>query len=115
MADPSGNLEFILESGGQKGHDEKTRQRIRKHVMRGHERPGNRTARVLQWELEVPESSGQEIVSDGLVESSTALVSARGDQGIGIADRLGAGRMDPFVRYPIEMSERSRRIVDDCE
>lgn len=27
-------------------------------------------------------------------------------------DRLYHGRMDPFVRYPVELSDRTRELVD---
>jgi hypothetical protein len=31
---------------------------------------------------------------------------------IGVLDRLGAGRFDPFARFPIELNHRARELVD---
>ncbi|RDW74202.1 hypothetical protein BP5796_07644 [Coleophoma crateriformis] len=135
---PFFDLDFITQTGNAP-NDEATQTRIRKHVMRdvGRLTRKDGSIRSLQWELIVPEILEHEPQS-GLYEPadptpavgfSTASPISRDnalgrlfpshvnnsqrEQRVSIVDRLGAGRLDPFIKYPIEMTNQTYQLVDD--
>ena len=47
-----------------------------------------------------------------VAERTLLSFQARAQRRLAITDRLGAGRFDPFVKFPIELNHRARELVD---
>ncbi|RDW67554.1 hypothetical protein BP6252_08950 [Coleophoma cylindrospora] len=135
---PFFDLDFVTQTGNAP-NDRATQTRIRRHVMRDVSRLTRKdgSTRSLQWELAVPEilehepqsglyepadptpnigfSTGSPIGRDNALGRlfPSHVNNSRGEQHISIVDRLGAGRMDPFIKYPIEMTNQTYQLVDD--
>jgi hypothetical protein len=108
----STDLEFITFTDLNQTTHPETKRRVRSHVMR-------RVQRNLRSEQQKEEG---EIVLDLSLLSQANTSPSRDPSNSMLASAvvprpydLGAGRSDPFVRYPIDMNVRTYELFDHCK
>ncbi len=109
----SPDLEFITFTDFDQTKRPETKKRVRSHVMKRVQqnlRRGNRRQRegeiVLDFSLPSQANFGPSQYSGNSMLAS-AVVQHPYD--------LGAGRSDPFVKYPIDMDMRTHELFDHCK
>jgi hypothetical protein len=117
------------------------RQKVTQQAGKYRSKPGlRRPLKPLQYALEVPDSFSGDVASIDVVPYSQVLSFQPNTSTVASSptiarimpetnqdlnrppvslspplDRLGAGRFDPFIKFPITLNRRTRELVDTCE
>jgi hypothetical protein len=103
-------FQFLNFSNFNETKAKETKSRVRSHVMHSvHQKKSRRESRPrcsidLDTSLLAPNSHATQPYTDPVLPN---LASAS-------PERMGAGRNDPFQRYPIEMNHRTLELYDHC-
>jgi hypothetical protein len=112
-------LVFITQTGSGKPRDVQTQ--IRKHVMKDigkSRRKQGRRGKFPTWEISIDSPESMDSGDSRSLAPGTTEADSNGEYSLDADvlaltfDRLWTGRMDPFVRYPIEMNQRTLRLID---
>ena len=109
----STDLEFITFTDFSQTTHPETKKKVRSHVMhqvqrnlRSEKRKGKKREAVLDLSLLSQANTGP---SQDLGGSALALAV------VPRPNDLGAGRSDPFAKYPIDMDLRTHELFDHCK
>src|SRR5438105_2880365 len=108
----STDLQFLTFTDMNQTTDQKTKKKVRSHVMhRVHRkaRSEKRNERKGQIVLDISSLSHADAGS-----SRNLTNSMLGPPIVPHPCGLGAGRSDPFARYPIDMDARTHELFDHC-
>ena len=97
------NFKFLTFTDIQQTTDARTKRKVRSHVM-------HRVHQTVR--------SGKGELNEGVIVLDTSLLSGGEPQDTALVPRpstLGAGRLNPFVNYPIPMNMRTRHLFDHCK